>query len=486
MESSDSLAEKGQSRRHSSVDRGRSTGPGFSIERPFRLDYDRERLRRGSAGRADRRDRDILRLSLAARSNPTLASPSVTPRHSGQTLNSITPTSGLEFLLRRGVEGILSRPVEIRYDANGNVVETPLYSPLRQSLRVPQLETIADRMREAWVAANGEHSDVYNGPCRLLALPDELHLQIISLLGLGDLERLRRTCTSYHRLLSPEFVRDLFARRPGGLEGQFARVCQDCFANPDRADELILQPQTRPRSVRSSHGGRPPPLTAKCLKCSVRDRDCKIGQGVVLANGRRAWTCRWCGWPVTGKSSWASEQFHRHCYDGYIRIFWKFMILGFVQLAIGVVATALSLHFFRDDPYVFIPAVINLVLLCVCMLFLMLRGNRVRTYIWTALVELTILGLWVVPLVYVSRHLGHDDDEDFAVSVAALVFYGLNILFRFLNTAGNVILIFEWDLTKRCAPDVPTGHRIINWIMTGLILWTYPPSVEQRYPPDYN
>ena len=315
--------------------------------------------RRGSAGRAERRDRDILRLSLAAQSNPALVSPPVAQRHSVQSLNSITPTSGIEFLLRRGVEGYLYKPVEITYDANGNPVETPLHSPLRQSLRVPQLESIADRMREAWTTANGEHTDVYDGPCRLLALPTELHLQIISLLGLGDLERLRRTCGFYRSLLTPEFVRDLFERRPGGLEGQFARVCQDCFANPDRADELILQPRTRPRSVRSSHGGKPPPLTAKCLRCSVRDRDCKVGEGVVLANGRRAWTCRWCGWPVVGTHSWASEQFHPRCYDGYYRILWTFMILGFVQFAIGIVAAVLSLRFFRDELSVLIPAVVR-------------------------------------------------------------------------------------------------------------------------------
>lgn len=353
MDSSESLAEKWSSRRPSSVDRG------LSLERPFRLDHGRDRLRRESAGRADRRDRDILRLSLAARSNPVLASSPGGPRHSAQSLNSITPTSGIEFLLRRGVEGFLYRPTEVTYDANGNRVETLLHSPLRQSLRVPQLENIADRMREAWVAANGEHTDVYDGPCRLLTLPNELHLQVIGLLGLGDLERLRRTCGFYRNVLTPDFVRNLFARRPGGLEGQFSRVCQECFANPDHPDELVLQQPTRPRSVRSSHGGKPPPLTAKCVPCSVRDGDCKVGDAVVLASGKRAWTCRWCGWPIVREHSWTSEQFHPACYGSYYRTLLTFIMIGFVQLALGVVAGVLGIQFFRDQPSVFIPVVVR-------------------------------------------------------------------------------------------------------------------------------
>lgn len=58
----------------------------------------------------------------------------------------------------------------------------------------------------------------------------------------------------------------------------------------------------------------------------------------------------------------------------------------------------------------------------------MLRGNYVRTYHWVALVELTILGLWIAPLVTVSRDLeSHLKGEEFASTVAALVFFGLNM-----------------------------------------------------------
>lgn len=60
--------------------------------------------------------------------------------------------------------------------------------------------------------------------------------------------------------------------------------------------------------------------------------------------------------------------------------------------------------------------------------FLMLRGNRIRTYHWVALVELTILGLWIAPLVTVSRDLeSHLQGGHYASTVAALVFFSLNM-----------------------------------------------------------
>lgn len=46
--------------------------------------------------------------------------------------------------------------------------------------------------------------------------------------------------------------------------------------------------------------------------------------------------------------------------------------------------------------------------------------------------------------------------------------------------------MFEWNLTKRYAPDVPKERHMLHWLMTWLLFWTYPQSVEQKYPPDYN
>lgn len=76
------------------------------------------------------------------------------------------------------------------------------------------------------------------------------------------------------------------------------------------------------------------------------------------------------------------------------------------------------------------------------MLFLMLRGNYVRTYHWVALVELTILGLWIAPLVTVSRDLeSHLRGEKFASTVATLVFFGLNMYVFFPSLTLSHLII---------------------------------------------
>lgn len=71
---------------------------------------------------------------------------------------------------------------------------------------------------------------------------------------------------------------------------------------------------------------------------------------------------------------------------------------------------------------------INFVLLWVCMAFLILRGNYVRTYHWVALVELTILGLWIPPLYMVAKNLEvHLASPIRAATIAALVFFAVNM-----------------------------------------------------------
>jgi hypothetical protein len=65
------------------------------------------------------------------------------------------------------------------------------------------------------------------------------------------------------------------------------------------------------------------------------------------------------------------------------------------------------------------------------MAFLMLRGNRVRTYHWVGIVELVILGLWIPPIYAVSRDLVGEninfDGVPLSCSIAALVFFAANM-----------------------------------------------------------
>ncbi|KAK8095025.1 hypothetical protein PG997_001710 [Apiospora hydei] len=424
-------------------------GRSFRLSRPTSLKSERRASWKSKPG--DKRD--SLRVELRDQLRV------IEKRNS---LNSITPTSGLEFLVRRGVEGLHRVPSPI-YDEDGNLVPPPPGSPLLRSAihRRPHAREVE--------AANGAAADP-NAPSRLMALPLELHYMIIDQLRFGDVERLRRTCRFYHDLLTPDFVRELFGG-PQALASQFAGVCQANETTP----ALILQP--------GSH-----PLASKCFRCSVQNHDLHVGDAVVLANAGRAWICRWCGWPVVGGThSWASEQFHGACYERYYRVLWCFLLLGFAQFSVGVVAGALSLAYFRQDLVVFVPAVINFVLLWVCMAFLVLRGNYVRTYHWVALVELTILGLWIPPLYMVAKDLDiHLRSPIRAATIAALVFFTINMLFRLLNCIGNVLLMFEYNITKHYMPEIPLRRRMLNFLITGLIYWTYPQCVEQKYPPDFN
>ncbi|ORY59968.1 uncharacterized protein BCR38DRAFT_350055 [Pseudomassariella vexata] len=350
------------------------------------------------------------------------------------------------------------------------------------------LESFADRIKRksSGASSTGSLSINPDAPSRLLALPLELQFLIFSSLAFGDLERLRRTCHYYRMLLSHEYIRELFEKsEQGGFLGQLTSTCQTCLDAPGRS-ALVLQPRPPVSRASQSH---PHPLhpknhpTAKCFRCAVQSRDLRVGTTVTLANSGIAWVCRWCGWPVVGPHSWAHEQFHVGCYDRYCRVLWIFMCLGFAQFAVGVVAATLALRYFKGEKVVLGPAVASFILLWICMTFLVLRGNRVRTYHWVGLLELAIVGLWIPPIYAVSKAVQR---EILGSSVAALAFFAINMIFRLLNFIGNIVLMFEYDLTKRYAPQIPLRGRLMNLLMTGLVYWTYPQCVEQRYPPDFN
>lgn len=325
------------------------------------------------------------------------------------------------------------------------------------------LENIADRMRQkrkSWYDGDGSPAED-DAPSRLLALPTELQFYVISYLGLSDLERLRRTCQYYRFLLSPEYVRALFGGQQG-LASQLTGHCQDCLDTPGR-NALILQSKN-------------PPLSSKCFRCSVVDGELSVGAKVPLANAGKAWVCRWCGWPVTEAHSWASEQFHVGCHDRYYRVLWVFLFLGFAQFSAGIVAAALSLMYFRDELVVFAPTLVscslfifssvhvlsgvertrssqdlnpqvNFILLWVCMAFLMLRGNRIRTYHWVGIVELVIMALWIPPVYAVARDLErHSGSTAYARSVAALAFFAVNMYVVFERARAT---------ERRCREKIP-------------------------------
>ncbi|OTA96303.1 hypothetical protein M434DRAFT_375123 [Hypoxylon sp. CO27-5] len=379
-------------------------------------------------------------------------------------MNTITPTSGIDLLVRQGIEHLREKTANPTPDNDLGPTSPRSYRSRAWSGNYSCFQVDL---------SNSEASSMIKPRSRILELPNELQYMIATYLGFGDMERLRRTCRHFRVLLNPDFVRAHF----GGDElfiRQLTSHCQSCLSRPGR-HSLIFYPAT---------DGRPP--SSKCFQCSVQERHLHVGTRLQLANTRSAWVCRWCGWPISGSaaSSFAHQQFHAGCYDRYYHVLWGFLWLGFAQFAVGVVAAVLSLIYFRGDLLVFPPAIVSFVLLWVCMAFLVFRGNRVRTYHWVGALELVILGLWIPPIYAVARRINGGSLE--RSIFAALVFYGINVIFRLVNFIGNIVLMCEYDMTKHYVPERSLKRKLLNALMAGLIYWTYPQCVEQRYPPDYN
>ncbi|RKK82973.1 hypothetical protein BFJ69_g2880 [Fusarium oxysporum] len=55
-------------------------------------------------------------------------------------------------------------------------------------------------------------------------------------------------------------------------------------------------------------------------------------------------------------------------------------------------------------------------------------------------------------------------------------------LFRFINALGNTLLVSEYKLWRRYMPNQSRPSRILNKVIAFLIFWTYPPSIEQKFP----
>ncbi|KAF5703015.1 hypothetical protein FGLOB1_9274 [Fusarium globosum] len=55
-------------------------------------------------------------------------------------------------------------------------------------------------------------------------------------------------------------------------------------------------------------------------------------------------------------------------------------------------------------------------------------------------------------------------------------------LFRFINVLGNTLLVSEYKLWRRYMPNQSRPARVLNKVIAFLIFWTYPPSIEQKFP----
>lgn len=237
-------------------------------------------------------------------------------------------------------------------------------------------------------------------PRTLVALPPELQILILSFLEFGDIERLRRASKYWYNFATPRLVRSIYG--PDTFRAMLIQHCRVCLTYCPRDVTRIV-------TTRLDAGF---PLSSRCIKCTVQSKDgtVRIGRKVKLGNFTEYWTCRWCGWPITSDTSTGHNQFHRKCYDKYAIALLVFFFLGWVQFFIGVVASALAWHYFRSNKTVLAPTIVGFILMWVCIVLIMFRGNRVRTYHWALLLELSVVGLWVslpilLPMLKTSKRI---------------------------------------------------------------------------------
>ncbi|KAI1799276.1 hypothetical protein F4811DRAFT_565706 [Daldinia bambusicola] len=137
----------------------------------------------------------------------------------------------------------------------------------------------------------------------LASIPVELHLEVISFLGIKDVIRLRQTCRHYYHYFSRDNIRKHFSEndRP---TSQLCTCCVECLRVFD--EPLVLDDEREPDEWRSM-----------CLECFRVKRspayhtDRNKPLEITLTDGTIVEVCTWCGWPdVPGR-------WHMACYEAF-------------------------------------------------------------------------------------------------------------------------------------------------------------------------
>lgn len=226
---------------------------------------------------------------------------------------------------------------------------------------------------------------VNNEPRTLMALPHEVQILVLRYLEFGDIERLRRASKYWHDFATPKLIRSIHG--PDVFREILIQHCRVCLTYCPRDVTRIVTTRVDPGY----------PLSSRCIQCTVQSQDgtVRIGRKVKLGDSNEYWACRWCGWPITRDQTTGNLQFHKNCYDKYAVVLLAFFCLGWVQFCIGIVAAALSWHYLPHTAMMLAPTIVGFVLMWVCIVLIIFRGPRVRTYSLALMVELIIVGLWV-------------------------------------------------------------------------------------------
>ncbi|KAF5568458.1 hypothetical protein FNAPI_160 [Fusarium napiforme] len=262
-------------------------------------------------------------------------------------------------------------------------------------------------------------------------LPAELQLMILQHLTFGEVESLRRTCRLLRYTINKPFIREVFP----SIKLELLSTCFRCLRHDAMRDHLIHADESDARY----------PLANECLDCVSSRGGFVVGRMYTLGTFATVCVCRYCGFPVTSDAAWkevcAVYDYH---YSSVVVLealqkgearYWTYS----GQLSHGMLGVLLEY-------------------------------------------EMGIFGLWIPPLAGVVRAMGKGTEGVRAADIATIFFIACNMLFRFINVLGNTLLVSEHKLWRRYMPNQSKPAQILNKVTAFLIFWTYPPSIEQKFP----
>ncbi|RSL67239.1 hypothetical protein CEP54_003302 [Fusarium duplospermum] len=320
--------------------------------------------------------------------------------------------------------------------------------------------TTTEDLSHRWTVAN-----VNNG---LVRLPTELHMMIMENLTFGQVEALRRTCRALRGRISKPVIREVFP----GIKFELLSTCYRCLCYNPLRDTLIRADESDARY----------PLASECLDCVAARKGFMVGRRYTLGTWASVWVCRYCGYPVTSAAAWNEPEFHRMCYRRFHWMLFYFFLVGIAQGLVTIIGSALCWGFYNKEKMVLAPTIVNFFMASWVFFLTLFRGVELRTYHWTLILEFGILGLWIPPLLTILGSAQVRPDRPSPADVATIFFVVGNILFRVVNVLGNTILMSEYKLWQRHRPNQSLSERVMSKTAAILVFWTYPQSVEQKYP----
>ncbi|KAI1344437.1 hypothetical protein F5Y15DRAFT_366605 [Xylariaceae sp. FL0016] len=303
----------------------------------------------------------------------------------------------------------------------------------------------------------------------LQSLPAELLLLVLEDLDLQSLLALRQTCQVYRHVISQEFIRVKFTKdgRPRPI---LRSVCMECLTLPG-LERLILDVTKHPSTWRS--------ICFRCWRDRLsREYHLNPWPVVQFANGTQGYICQFCSWPVQGDSpEYDKSKMHATCNTRRQVVVLTWLVMAFLQFGLGVLAGVLAWTKYRDQPGVLIPASIDfgLAVLAVAVFMIRITTKTEKTYARAIAIELFITIIRLPPVAYTAR-------ETILTRLQAGLFpkfgfgvFLINLVFRFLDFVGHVLLNGGYDPRKVFLANLPKRKKTLFAIGTVMVWFAYIP-----------